>query len=151
MSTTAFLAALTLVFGCALDDFEDTEAETETRTVVVETEVEIFEGITFDGDTAAIAASSARTLDAVARTLAGNPSITRLQVRGHTDARTERAARAELSRARAEAVVARLVGLGGSPDRLEAYGASDAEPVAASPEDPANARIELVILERDAD
>jgi outer membrane protein OmpA-like peptidoglycan-associated protein len=126
------------------------EEEAPKRMVVVETEIEILDGITFDSDTAAIAASSQRILEAIARTLDNNPSIALLQVRGHSDAQLHPVTRAELARSRADAVVARLVELGVAPGRLEAYGASDSEPIAA-PLDPANTRIELIILERDSD
>jgi outer membrane protein OmpA-like peptidoglycan-associated protein len=127
------------------------EDEPASRVVIeTETEVEILDGIAFDGDTAAIAATSEPILAAIARTLDANPSITLLQVRGHSDARTDRVTRAELARARADAVVARLVELGVEPGRLEAYGASDTQPIAA-PMDPANTRIELIIVEREHD
>ena len=118
--------------------------------VLVETEIEVFDNIDFDGDTATILPSSHKILDAVARTLSGNSSIMLLQVRGHVDGRGDRVTRAELARARADAVVAHLVKVGVPPERLEAYGASDSEPIAPRG-DPRNASIELIILDRDTD
>lgn len=121
------------------------------RRVITETSIETYETIQFVGNTAQIAASSAPMLDAIARTLQGNPSITLMEIRGHSDWEDpDRVKRAELSIQRAEHVVAALVARGVEPERLTPYGASDSEPLSVS--DPVvNRRIELRILQRDSD
>jgi len=119
------------------------------RIVVTSTDIEILDTITFVGNTAQLAPASDKILDAIARTMAGNPSILLMQVRGHSDwQEPDRAVRAELAIQRAEAVVDELVARGVARARLEAYGASDDELLSTT--DPvANRRIELFILDRD--
>lgn len=121
------------------------------RRVVTETSIEIYDTVTFVENTAEIATTSSRTLDAVADMLRGNPSIHLLQVRGHSDwEEPDRVKRAELGVARAENVVAALVARGVEPARLVSYGASDSELLSST--DPArNRRIELFILQRVSD
>ena len=119
------------------------------RRVITETSIEVYETIQFVGNTAQIAEASAPMLDAIARTLQRNPSITLLEIRGHSDwEEPDRVKRAELSIQRADHVVAALIERGVEPERLTAYGASDSEPLSVS--DPVvNRRIELRILQRD--
>jgi outer membrane protein OmpA-like peptidoglycan-associated protein len=120
------------------------------RRVITETSIEVYETIQFVGNTAQIAEASAPMLDAIARTLQRNPSITLLEIRGHSDwEEPDRVKRAELSIQRADHVVAALIARGVEPERLTAYGASDSEPLSVS--DPVvNRRIELRILQRDS-
>ena len=121
------------------------------RTVVTETSIEIYDTITFVGNTAVIAPTSVNMIDAIARTLRGNPSIVLLQVRGHSDwEEPDRVRRAELSIERAGNVVGELIARGVDPARLEPYGASDSEPISQT--DPVvNRRIDLLILQRATD
>jgi len=121
------------------------------RRVITETSIEIYETITFDGNTATISQRSVKMLDALAETLRGNPSIMLLQIRGHSDwEEPDRVRRAELSVMRAENVVTELIRRGIDPARLQAYGASDSEPISQT--DPIlNRRIDLLILQRVSD
>lgn len=121
------------------------------RRVVTHTSIEIYETIRFEGNTAQIAPASFKMIEAIAETLHGNPSITLLQVRGHSDwEEPDRVRRAELSVMRAENVVTELIRRGVDPARLQAYGASDTDPISQT--DPLlNRRIELVILQRASD
>lgn len=118
------------------------------RRVVTESSIEIYETIRFVGNTAEIAEASTPMLDTIARTMQGNPSITLMEIRGHSDwEEPDRVKRAELSIQRAENVVTALISRGVDPARLTSYGASDSEPVSYS--DPVvNRRIELRILQR---
>ncbi len=121
------------------------------RRVVTETSIEIYETILFVGNTAEIAEASAPILDAISRTMQGNPNITLMEIRGHSDwEEPDRVKRAELSIQRAENVVTALISRGVDPARLTSYGASDGELLSSS--DPAvNRRIELRILQRGPD
>ena len=121
------------------------------RRVVTDTSIEIYETIVFVGNTAEIAEASTPMLDAIARTMQGNPRITLMEIRGHSDwEEPDRLKRAELSILRAEQVVTALVARGVEAWRLTSYGASDSEPLSSS--DPVvNRRIELRILQRDSD
>lgn len=121
------------------------------RQVVTETSIEIYETIQFVGNTSEIADASIPMLDTVAAMMRTNPSITLLEIRGHSDwEEPDRVRRAELSIERAEHVVEALIARGVEPGRLTAYGASDSEPV--STVDPVlNRRIELRILQRESD
>ena len=84
------------------------------RVVVTETTIEILHEVSFVGDT--ISTRALRTLDAVAGTLEGNPSITLIEVQAST-------------LPRAQACVDYLIGQGIEPDRLVA-GVKDG-PIAA--------------------
>jgi outer membrane protein OmpA-like peptidoglycan-associated protein len=120
------------------------------RVVVTSTDIEILDTITFVGNTAQLAPTSSKILDAVAATMHGNPSILLMEVRGHvgTDEHSDPRVRAELSIRRAEAVVAELITRGVAATRLDAYGASDSEPLSASH---GSGRIEFLIVDRDRD
>jgi outer membrane protein OmpA-like peptidoglycan-associated protein len=125
--------------------------EPRGRVVITDTEIEILDNVTFVGNTAQIAPASTKFLDAIANTLDGDPSITLVEIRGHSDwEEPDRAVRAQLSIQRAEAVVAELVARGVEPGRLTTYGASDEEPLSMT--DPVlNRRIGVLILERATD
>ena len=75
------------------------------RVVVTDTYVEILDHVRFVGDT--IATPSLRTLDAIADTLIGNPSIQLVEVQHTTEARAQK-------------IVDYLVGQGVEPERLTA-------------------------------
>ena len=75
------------------------------RVVVTETSIEILHDVSFVGDT--ISTRALRTLDAVAATLDGNPSITLIEVQAS-------------SLVRAQACVDYLIGQGIAPERLVA-------------------------------
>jgi outer membrane protein OmpA-like peptidoglycan-associated protein len=110
------------------------------RVVVTDTETTILDVVEFSGTT--LRASSRPTLDAVADTLRGNPSIELLEVQSHT-----RDANLELSEQRAAVVVAYLVAAGVEPTRLVAQGYGDTQPIDRAV--PAkNERISFVILKR---
>ena len=57
------------------------------RVVVTDTSIEILDKIYFEYDKAIIKPESYPILDAVAATLQGNPSITLIEIQGHTDER----------------------------------------------------------------
>jgi len=124
------------------------DAPRRERQVISEASIEILDQITFVDNTAELTKESTPILEALARTLNGNPSIVLVEVRGHSDSREDRVTRAELSVKRAEAVVAFLVAQQVEPARLTAYGASDSEPLSTT-NDELNRRVELVILDRD--
>ncbi len=121
------------------------------RRVITDTSIEIYETITFVGNTVEIAEASTPMLDTIARTMQGNASITLMEIRGHSDWEDpDRVKRAELSIQRAENVVTALISRGVDPARLTSYGASDSEPLSYS-DAVINRRIELRILQRDTD
>ena len=101
--------------------------------IVTDTRVEILDPIGFVGSTAQIADSSTPTLDALANTLNGNPSILVVEVDAYAASR-------DIAQARADTVVAALVARGIAPGRLLATGGVD---TSAQPPAP-----ELVIVKR---
>jgi hypothetical protein len=103
------------------------------RMIITDTRVEILDPIRFAGSAAQIADDSAPTLDAVANTLKGNPSILVVEIDAY-------AAPRDLAQQRAEAVVAALVARGIAPGRLRAAG------VLGTPGQPP--KLEIVILTR---
>jgi len=112
------------------------------RVVVTDTETTILDVVEFAPGTATLRGTSSATLDAVAETLRGNPSIQLVEVQAHT-----RDASLELSQQRAEVVVAYLVAAGVEPARLVAQGYGDTQPI--DPATPAkNERIAFLILKR---
>jgi outer membrane protein OmpA-like peptidoglycan-associated protein len=118
------------------------------RVVVTSTDIEILSPVAFVDNTAELAPSSERIIDAVARSLINNPSILVLEVRGHSDSLLYPAERADLARKRADVVAARLVAQGVDPARVTTYGASDSE-LLYPPDDPRNRRVEFLIVARD--
>ena len=119
--------------------------EQPEHVVVTESVTTILDVIEFDPGTATLRPSSLPTLDAVAETLIGNPSIERVEVQSHTADANQ-----ELSDQRAVVVAAYLVRAGVEPSRLAAQGYSNNEPI-----DPAaptkNERIAFLILQRSSD
>jgi outer membrane protein OmpA-like peptidoglycan-associated protein len=117
------------------------------RIVVTETETTILDVVEFVPGTAALRATSRPTLDAVAATLSGNPSIELIEVQSHTRGMGDGAANLTLSEQRAAVVVTYLVDAGVSPSRLVAQGYGDTQPIdRAAPAK--NERISFLILER---
>src|SRR5262245_38693387 len=117
------------------------------RIVVTETETTILDVVEFIPDTATLRATAQPTLDAVAATLSGNPSIELVEVQSHTRGTGDNAANLALSEQRAAVVVTYLVDAGVSPSRLVAQGYGDTQPIdrAASAK---NERISFMILKR---
>jgi outer membrane protein OmpA-like peptidoglycan-associated protein len=109
-----------LLMVCALVG----NAAARGRVVVVETSVEILEPIRFVGTTATITVASTRMLDAIARSLDGNPSIKKLEVIAYgNDARISPLAQIGLGDRRAKAIVNELILRGVEPTRLVSTGA----------------------------
>lgn len=99
-------------------------AEAKRRVVVVDTSIEILDSIRFVGTTANMTVASSRMLDAVARTLDSNPSITKLEVIAYgNDARTNPLGQIGLGERRATAIVDALILRGVDPARLVSSGA----------------------------
>ncbi|HEX7702485.1 MAG TPA: OmpA family protein [Kofleriaceae bacterium] len=109
-----------LLMVCALVG----SAEARRRVVVVETSIEILDSVRFVGTTANMTVASSRMLDAVARTLDGNPSITKLEVVAYgSDAQTNPLGQIGLGERRAKAIVNALILRGVDPARLVSNGA----------------------------
>lgn len=95
--------------------------ESHGRVVVSSSEVETFEPIRFDGLSATLLPGSRRALDALARTLAGNPAILLVEVRAF-GADGLPAFQLEIGERRARAVVDALIHRGVSAKRLRSRG-----------------------------
>ena len=118
------------------------------RVVVTDTETTILDVVEFAPDTATLRGTSSATLDAVAETLRGNPSIRLVEVQAHMRS----AGSLAMSQQRADAVVKYLVAAGVEPARLAAQGYGDAQPLDPTAATAAkNERIAFLILERDGD
>ncbi len=90
------------------------------RVVVDDATVEILDSIRFVGTTAEITPASTKMIDAVAQTLDGNPSITRLEVVGYgIDKHANVVSQLALGEQRARAVARELVVRGIDPARLQ--------------------------------
>jgi OmpA-OmpF porin, OOP family len=140
----AVVLALAITCGVAV---WQSEAADHGRVVVTDTQTEILDVIEFTPGTAALVAGSRRTLDAVAETLRGNPSITLVEVQSHTWGGGDAAANRALSQQRAERIVGELVAAGVEPSRLTAQGYGDSQPLdRAAPAH--NERISFLILQR---
>lgn len=117
------------------------------RVVVTDTETTILDVIEFAPGTATLRATSRPTLDAVAETLRGNPSIERVEVQSHTSGLGDHCANQRLSDQRAAVVMKYLVDAGIEPSRLVAQGYGDAQPIdITSPVK--NERVAFLILQR---
>jgi outer membrane protein OmpA-like peptidoglycan-associated protein len=146
--TTALVLALALGFTSWLAVPAD-HAE-RRRVVVTETETTILDVVKFVPGTATLCDSSKATLDAVAQTLRGNPSIQLVEVQSHTSGVGDRAANQTLSSRRAAVVVKYLEAAGIEPSRLVAEGYGDTQPIDGDA--PAkNERVAFLILKRATD
>jgi outer membrane protein OmpA-like peptidoglycan-associated protein len=87
------------------------------------------EAIQFESGKAEIAPRSTDLLDAVAKILNSNTSITTLTIEGHTDTTGEPSANPPLSEARANAVKKYLESKGVNPNRLQAKGYGSDRPL----------------------
>jgi outer membrane protein OmpA-like peptidoglycan-associated protein len=140
---TALVLLVTMALGSLL--FLSPKAPQRGRVVVTETETTILDVVEFAPGTATLRASSRATLDAVADTLRGNPSIELVEVQSHT-----RDNSLAVSEQRAAAVVAYLVAAGVEPTRLVAQGYGNTQPI--DRDAPAkNERIAFLILKRAGD
>jgi outer membrane protein OmpA-like peptidoglycan-associated protein len=136
-------------FGCAIPAVDSRIAPPveNRRVVVTETETSILDVIEFAPGTAKIRKHSFATLDAVAATLQGNPSIELVEVQSHTRGRGNARTHLDLTQKRAEAVVAYLVKQGVAPSRLDAQGYGDTQPISRVASEK-NERIAFLILKR---
>ena len=115
--------------------------------VVTDTETTILDVVEFMPGTAVLRPSSLPTLDAVAATMQGNPSISLVEVQAHTSGIGDELANLDLTQRRADAVVLYLGAAGVSPARLAAQGYGDTQPIdRAAPHK--NERISFLILQR---
>ncbi|MEJ2522071.1 MAG: OmpA family protein [Gammaproteobacteria bacterium] len=106
-----------------------------------------FDALEFETDSARIAATSNRQLDAVAMVLNAYPAASVL-VEGHTDNTGDADTNARLSTDRAQAVKQALVDRGVEAGRIVAVGSGSSQPIASNdtPEGrAANRRVELVV------
>ena len=142
-----------LVIALALGSLILVSAEAQPqrgRVVVTETTTTILDVVEFSPGTATLCASSRPTLDAVAETLRGNPSIELLEVQSHMRDTGDDAASLALSEQRAAVVMAYLVAAGVEQTRLVAQGYGDAQPIDRTV--PAkNERMAFLILKRASD
>jgi outer membrane protein OmpA-like peptidoglycan-associated protein len=117
------------------------------RVVVTETETTILDVVEFVPGTATLRQVPNATLDAVASTLLGNPSIELIEVQSHTRGSGDAAANLTLSEQRAAIIVTYLVNAGVARSRLTAEGYGDTQPLdragAAN-----NERVSFLILKR---
>lgn len=111
-----------------------------------------FDGkVMFDTGSATLLAESNGLLDEMAAVLTENPSVTLVEVQGHTDARGSRDDNVTLSQDRAASVVAYLVSKGVDAARLKARGLGPDVPVVEGDTEEAwtaNRRVELHVLEQ---
>ncbi|HUS64785.1 MAG TPA: OmpA family protein [Kofleriaceae bacterium] len=111
--------------------------------------IDILEKVHFKTNSAVILRQSNALLDNVASVLSSHPSITKVEVQGHTDDRGNDAYNLGLSQRRAEAVVAYLVDKGIAAERLTAVGHGETRPIQEGTTNAArtaNRRVEFVIL-----
>jgi len=118
------------------------------RIVVTETDMRILDPIRFEPNSIELPPNIRESLDSIAETLNGNPSILLVEIRAHADRGEDDPTL--LAYQRSEVVMAYLIAHGVLPARLMTSEAADAEmigPIGA----PENRRIEVLILDRDND
>lgn len=120
------------------------------RVVVTDTETTILDQVEFVPGTSTICVRSRPILDAVAATLAGNPSIELVEVQSHTSGLGNADANQVLSEQRAAAVVTYLVNAGIDSSRLVAQGYGDTQPLERGAPG-TNERVSFLILRRSPD
>ncbi|MEZ4361761.1 MAG: OmpA family protein [Kofleriaceae bacterium] len=126
----------------------------EGRVVVTDTEIEILDMVYFEYNKAVIKSESYDILDALAKTLEGNPAIKRVEIQGHTDERGNDAYNLDLSDRRAKAVEKYLIDKGIDERRLTAQGYGETQPLINEHNERAwkkNRRVAFLILERAED
>jgi len=121
------------------------------RVVLTDTNIEILDKVYFEFNKAVIMQKSFKILDAVAKTLDGNPDIKKIEIQGHTDERGNDNYNLKLSDARAAAVRKYLEdkGIGGA--RLKSQGYGEKVPLDKRHNETAwakNRRVEFLILKR---
>jgi OmpA-OmpF porin, OOP family len=124
------------------------------RIVVTETEIEILDMVYFEYNKAVIEKESYDILDALAKTLEGNPAIRLVEIQGHTDERGNDAYNLELSDRRAKSVQQYLVEKGIDAKRLTAQGYGETQPLINERSERAyqkNRRVAFLILKRTAE
>jgi OOP family OmpA-OmpF porin len=124
------------------------------RVVVTDTSIEILDMVYFEYDKAIIKKESYPILDAVAATLQGNPSISLIEIQGHTDERGDDAYNLDLSDRRAHSVREYLIGKGVDEKRLTAQGYGETQPLDRNHNEAAwakNRRVAFLILKRATD
>lgn len=115
---------------------------------VTPTELKIKQQVHFERDSATILDDSSSLLEQVADTLARTPSITHVEIQGHTDDSGTADHNKSLSEARANAVLAWLVAHGVDGSRLSARGYGQERPISpnVSPQSRArNRRVQFII------
>ena len=130
---------------------EDGCSEPGERVAYTGGELELYEEIFFELDSAVIEERSHAILRAIARSLAGNADILRVEIGGHTDARGSAAYNRALSQRRADAVRDFLIAEGVAGERLDAVGYGEDVPKQAGRGEAVwavNRRVELLIRER---
>jgi OmpA-OmpF porin, OOP family len=121
------------------------------RVVVTDTAIEILDVVYFEYNSAVIQKRSYPILDAVAAALQGNPSISLIEIQGHTDARGDDAYNLDLSDRRSKSVEAYLVEKGVEAKRLTAHGYGETQPIDPRSNEAAwakNRRVAFLILKR---
>jgi outer membrane protein OmpA-like peptidoglycan-associated protein len=144
--------AIALAFALAVTSWLalSTERAEQGRVVVTETETTILDVVEFAPGTAELRPTSRPTLDAVAATLQGNPSIELIEVQSHTSGIGDGVANQALSERRAAVVTKYLVDAGVDPSRLAPQGYGDTQPIdRTAPEK--NERVSFLILRRSTD
>jgi OmpA-OmpF porin, OOP family len=124
------------------------------RVVVTDTSIEILDMVYFEYDKAIIKKESYPILDAVAATMQGNPSISLIEIQGHTDERGDDAYNLDLSDRRAHSVREYLIGKGVDEKRLTAQGYGETQPLDHNHNEAAwakNRRVAFLILKRVSD
>jgi outer membrane protein OmpA-like peptidoglycan-associated protein len=135
--------------------FEDADGCPDRgRVVVTDTAIEILDMVYFEYDKAVIKPISYPILDAVAATMQGNPSISLIEVQGHTDERGDDNYNLDLSDRRAKSVKEYLVGKGVDEKRLTSQGYGETQPIDRNHNEAAwakNRRVAFLILKRATD
>ncbi|HUS29484.1 MAG TPA: OmpA family protein [Kofleriaceae bacterium] len=124
------------------------------RVVVTDTSIEILDMVYFEYNKAIIKSESFPILDAVAATLQGNPSISLVEIQGHTDERGDDAYNLDLSDRRAASVKKYLIDKGVEEKRLESQGYGETQPLIREHNEKAwakNRRVAFLILKRATD
>jgi outer membrane protein OmpA-like peptidoglycan-associated protein len=120
------------------------------RVVVSEGKIFIIGKVQFETGSAEIKPKSRALVDDIAVALNDNPSITKIEIQGHTDNAGGDSVNQQLSQKRAESVKKRLVERGVAEDRLVARGYGEKKPVAPNKTRAGrakNRRVEFVVLD----